>query len=250
MRAWYSPSNPYWSIDEDGNGSQDNVNPHPEWGFGGSAEWNSTLAPDGVWGMEEDNGGVCYRFGIPLEDDGGHYDPLAITAGGGTVFHPYTPNFTSKKVNEVPNGYKAIHTSYSSGIDCVTIIQRSAGYTGNRYDEITDLAEDRQEWGEAWASLEHVDSVEAACWPIPVDGSLLVPGDILVIHGESYGVPWGHCGIVQRIIYGDDRSVDRSQVRILDSSGMVMRVRLDLRWSSMLSMGGVTVWSIGRLQQQ
>jgi len=204
--------------------------------------------------MTEDNSIISYRFGTPMNDGDGTYNPISYPINNIVhTYYPYTPNFTTKKLNQVPSAYEPIHTSYSSGIDCVTIIQRSAGYDDNRYYEITDLEEERQEWGDHWASLESPSSIESASWEIPVTeplltSNLLNPGDILVIYGSFNGVPWGHCGIVQSIQYRNDRNVEPNLVKMLDSSGAVMYVRDSRSLLTLRTMAGAESWTIRRLK--
>jgi hypothetical protein len=216
------------------------VDGHPEYG-----QWTSTLAPGFTWGIAENNNIVNYRFGIPTSDDTGIYNPLNI---GGTNYYPYTPGFTSKKLNR--DTYYPRHTSYSCGTDCTTIVQRAISYastaTTQRYYEVTWLSEGRQTWGAAWASLESPHSLESASWQIP-DGSLLVPGDILMIH---IGTDDNHIGIVYSIDYtGNTRAVISDDVMMLDAAGLGMYVRNDRSWTTLSELAGATgSWSIRRLK--
>jgi len=252
VRGWYSSNNSFWSIDSNNDGQPDNINPHPEWGvIDGPHEWDSTLAPDNIWGMTENNNLISYRFGTPTGNAVGTYNAISYNVNNiPRTYYPYTPNFTSKKKNETPSGYHSIHTSYSSGIDCVTLIQRSASYTGNRYSDLTDIPESRQTWGQNAVSLEHVGSVEAACWIMKYsERHLLIPGDLVIIYGENDdGSEWGHSTIVNKLVYTNGRNIIEQNVRLIESSGSNMKVRNDRTWKTYDDFNSVTRILIGRIK--
>jgi len=185
------------------------------------------------------------------------------------TYYPYTPNFTSKKWNDSPRTYEGVQTSYSSGVDCVTITQRCASYAGSHYDDgdgligatpdeaIQTIAEGRQQWGDPYPSLEHVNSVENAAWLICNDENavarrLIVPGDIIVCYGTDpiTQEEWRHCAIVYKIIDTGVNVKPRyiDNVITIESTGFNMQVWNQRSWLGLYNIGGQHTLSVRRLK--
>ena len=215
--------------------------------------WDNTLAPNGVWGISEDNATINYRFGIPVTGSDA-YDYIILDTNNDDTneeYYPYTPGFSSKKNND-DNNYESVHTCYSAGVDCSSFIQRCSSYLDNQYDANT-IAELRNVWNNSYPSsnrpLEGEGGLLNSSWLIS-DTNLIVPGDIIYITGLNVDQSrWWHFGIIDKINnIGINRQITSNNVFIIEATGYGMKVRKNRTWYSLDNISGVTLCEIRRLK--
>ncbi|MBN1409789.1 MAG: hypothetical protein JW969_03025 [Spirochaetales bacterium] len=146
-------------------------------------------------------------------------------------YPPYRPQYAYKLYTgeDKPDGkeggwYASESTTYSAGVDCGGMVQRSASYYNTPYkvgvlekykDDGTITEASRLKWGKYSAPVSgqkaSLGTFKTNSYLID-DENLIVPGDCLLMEG--------HIVFVAKIVFEntDDRSVSKTNVRVIEAT--------------------------------
>jgi hypothetical protein len=144
------------------------------------------------------------------------------------------------------------HTCYSAGVECQGLVKRAASHAGGGYDVRFYIPEDKRMLFTAYVSesIPGMANMLDMTWEITTktdvtNASYIIPGDVIAVNHSENGF---HMGIIASVQYTGSRQVTGANVRIIEASGLDMKVKQTNTWTYFNTTLGDLVCTIRRLK--